>query len=103
MRARLAVLASVVSVLVLLLIWRFYFANRPRELSTSSLESATAVSANPATSKASDSAPTVVSAHNLLLHKGADFRVYIPWLRGRMVRTHRDRNPDFDESDSFFL
>lgn len=46
---------------------------------------------------------TAVYAHNLLLRKGSDFRIYVPWLRGEMVRTHRNINPTFDDPESFFL
>ncbi len=48
-------------------------------------------------------APTLVYAHNLLLHKGPDFRIYIRWIRGEMVRTHRGVNPSFDDPESFVL
>ena len=45
--------------------------------------------------------PTLVYAHNLLLRKGPDFRVYVSWIRGQMRRTHKQINPSFDEPDSF--
>jgi hypothetical protein len=48
-------------------------------------------------------APTLVDAHNLLLRKGPDFRIYIRWIRGQMVRTHRQVNPSFDDPESFVL
>jgi hypothetical protein len=38
-----------------------------------------------------------------MLRKGPDFRIYVRWLRGQMVRTRRDSNPTFDDPDSFFL
>lgn len=44
-----------------------------------------------------------MKAHNLLLRKGPDFRVYVRWLRGQMVRTRRDVDPSFDDLDSFVL
>jgi hypothetical protein len=56
-----------------------------------------------ATAVTSDSAPTAVHAHNLLLRRGPDFRVYVQWLRGNMVRTHPRVNPTFDDPESFFL
>lgn len=46
---------------------------------------------------------TQLWAHNLLLRKGAHFRVYIHWLRGRMLRTNKDRVPSFDVPESFVL
>jgi hypothetical protein len=51
----------------------------------------------------SEFAPTAVSAHNLMLRKGPNFRIYVRWLRGEMVRTHRNVNPSFDDLESFFL
>lgn len=50
-----------------------------------------------------DPAPTLLYAHNLLLRKGPDFRIYVRWIRGQMLRTHADANPSFDDSDSFVL
>jgi hypothetical protein len=38
-----------------------------------------------------------------MLRKGPDFRVYVRWLRGQMVRSDRRINPSFDDPDSFFL
>jgi hypothetical protein len=55
------------------------------------------------TPAASQSASTTIYAHNLMLRKGPDFRIYVRWLRGNMVRTHRDVNPTFDDPESFFL
>ena len=52
---------------------------------------------------ADDSGPTNVQAHNLMLRKGPDFRVYVRWLRGQMVRTRRDVDPSFDDPESFVL
>lgn len=53
--------------------------------------------------RAPDLAPTRVSAHNLLLRKGPNFRFYVRWLRGQMTRAKRGINPSFDDPESFFL
>jgi hypothetical protein len=50
-----------------------------------------------------DLAPTSVYAHNIMLRKGPDFRIYVVWISGQMVRTKRNVNPSFDEPDSFIL
>ena len=50
-----------------------------------------------------DVAPTLLYAHNLLLRKGDHFRIYVRWIRGRMVRTRRQVNPSFDDPQSFVL
>lgn len=42
-------------------------------------------------------------AHNLLLRKGPDFRVYVRWLQGEMTRLKREVNPSFDDPESFCL
>lgn len=60
-------------------------------------------SAPSSSSSESGSAPTTVYAHNLMLRKGPDFRIYIQWLRGEMVRTRREVNPSFDDPESFVL
>jgi hypothetical protein len=51
----------------------------------------------------SESAPTTVYAHNLMLRKGPNFRIYVRWLRGQMIRTHPNVNPSFDDPESFLL
>jgi hypothetical protein len=38
-----------------------------------------------------------------MLRKGPDFRIYVRWLRGNLVRTRRDVNPTFDDPETFFL
>jgi hypothetical protein len=52
---------------------------------------------------ASDLTPTLVYAHNIQLRKGPDFRIYIVWIAGQMLRTNANVNPSFDEPDSFIL
>lgn len=62
-----------------------------------------AVTTDAKQSIAFSSSPTNVYAHNLMLRKGPSFRFYVRWLRGQMVRAHRNVNPTFDDPDSFFL
>jgi hypothetical protein len=59
--------------------------------------------ASEAASGANDSTPTRIYAHNLILRKGPDFRIYIRWLKGQIVRTRKNINPSFDEPESFVL
>jgi hypothetical protein len=47
--------------------------------------------------------PTRMYAHNLMLRKGPNFRVYVRWLNGEMRRTKKNVNPSFDDPDSFVL
>jgi hypothetical protein len=102
MRARLAVLVSI-CILLLVFVVRHVrstrLASQPAASAafTRTSPAATTIPATP------ESAPTAVYAHNLMLRKGPDFRIYVRWLRGNMVRTHRDVNPTFDDPESFFL
>src|SRR5579859_2893526 len=50
-----------------------------------------------------DVTPTRIYAHNLLLRKGPDFRIYVRWLNGEMRRTKKNVNPSFDDPQSFVL
>jgi hypothetical protein len=105
MRVRLSLLVSaILIVLLLLLAWHFQTTKQASE-SSESLPTATAGTspASPRARISSDSAPTNVYAHNLMLRKGPSFRVYVRWLRGQMARAHRGVNPSFDDPESFFL
>jgi hypothetical protein len=50
-----------------------------------------------------DPNPTRIYAHNLMLRKGPNFRIYVRWLNGEMVRTNKNANPSFDDPESFVL
>jgi hypothetical protein len=102
MRARLAVLISVCILLVAFGVWHL----RSTRLASQPGSSATSTGTSPpaaTVSIGSETAPTAVYAHNLMLRKGPDFRIYVRWLRGTMVRTRRDVNPTFDDPESFSL
>jgi len=107
MHARLALLIVAV-VSLLLLVWH----SRPTERATKPLVSATPApgDATSGTLSVADTpplldgpSPTSVYAHNLLLRKGPNFRIYVRWLRGEMIRTRRSVIPSFDDPESFFL
>ncbi len=107
MHARLALLVAAV-VSLILLVWHF----QPTEQAAKPLASATpspgnatsgTLSAMGGTPVLSESVPTTVYAHNLMLRKGPNFRIYVRWLRGQMIRTRRSVNPSFDDPESFFL
>jgi hypothetical protein len=65
--------------------------------------SATASSAPVAASSTDDLGPTVLYAHNIRLRKGPNFRIYIRWIHGQMLRTQAKVTPTFDDPDSFVL
>lgn len=104
MRARLVFILCVLFVTaILLLTWHFKSAQHQPSAASSPSRSDTPVVALADTKKTSESEPTAVYAHNLLLRKGPNFRVYVRWLNGQLVRTRDNKNPSFDDPESFFL
>src|SRR5581483_11398907 len=102
MRARLAVIASVVTLVVAFGVWHERSTQRASQQATAASSTGTSATA-PTLLATPDSAPTAVYAHNLMLRKGPEFRIYVRWLRGNMLPTHRDVNPTFDDPDSFLI
>jgi hypothetical protein len=101
MRVRLAILIAVPILLLVLLAWH---GRSTKSAGGPAASNPTSTSpAGPGGAATPESTPTAVYAHNLMLRKGPDFRIYVRWLRGNMVRTHRQVNPTFDDPDSFFL
>lgn len=102
MRPRLAALIIVPSLLLVFVFWHLR-ASAPTGAPPVAVTSpATAPPGAPGPATA-ESAPTAVYAHNLMLRKGPDFRIYVRWLRGNMVRTSPAVNPTFDDPESFLL
>jgi len=106
MRGRFVVLVSacilVVVVAVVLAVWYV----RSGRLTSQPAASAALTSISPsavASPTTPETAPTAIYAHNLMLRRGPDFRIYVRWLRGNMIRTRRDVNPTFDDPESFIL
>jgi len=102
MRVRLAILGSVCILSLVFVVWHVRSTRIPSQptISRTSTDTSPAGASTPSTP---ESAPTAVYAHNLMLRKGPDFRIYVRWLRGNMVRTRRGTNPNFDDPESFFL
>ena len=99
MRAAAAILILALVVLgIILLVWRSESAKQGAAPPASSPK---AVASGANTSL--DTAPTRVYAHNLMLRKGPNFRIYVRWLRGEMTRTRMNVVPSFDDSESFIL
>lgn len=102
MRARLVALVSICILLLVFAAWYFRSTRVPGAPSASGISSASSA-ATITTPATPESAPTAIYAHNLMLRKGPDFRIYVRWLRGNMVRTRRDVNPTFDDPETFLL
>ncbi|HZD45677.1 MAG TPA: hypothetical protein VE109_06320 [Acidobacteriaceae bacterium] len=101
---RFSVIAAII-VALLLGCFLGWFAMRRHASSQAGNSSGNVASLTPGsqTPSGDDLAPTLVYAHNIMLRKGPDFRIYIVWISGRMVRTKQNVNPSFDEPDSFIL
>lgn len=89
--------------LMLVLWWLRFHAQRQPDKPDTSLASAAARSSAGQRNNPPALAETRVHAHNLLLRKGPNFRVYVRWLDGQLARTHRDANPSLDDPDSYYL
>jgi hypothetical protein len=103
---RAAVLAAVACLLILL----GYFVvtkhhTSPRESTVSPAPAAPPCTTGDdhGTGASTNLVPTNIYAHNLMLRKGPNFRVYVRWLRGQLARAQRNVNPSFDDPDSFFI
>jgi hypothetical protein len=102
MRPRVAIVVTVCIFLLVFVVWRLGSTRIASRSAISRISTNTPVPAA-TTATTSELVPTAVYAHNLMLRKGPDFRIYVRWLRGNMVRTRRDVNPTFDDPESFFL
>src|SRR5581483_5218727 len=85
---------------IFLLLWWKIRSQHPNQPPAAVANSAQPATAEVAQSQTSD---TRIHAHNLLLRKGPNFRVYVRWLEGDLARTSRNINPSFDRPDSFDL
>lgn len=82
-------------------LWRSRAHGPAEKTDTSSAAGSSSPSQSPSTQ--ADLSATRIHAHNLLLRKGPNFRVYVRWLDGQLARTHPHVNPSFDDPDSFYL
>ncbi len=99
-----ALLATVAAVIAFCLCWLLWHSRQKGSASAPSSPATAPRSVTAASApSADDLAPTLVYAHNLLLRKGPDFRIYVRWIRGLMVRTRKQVNPSFDDPESFVL
>jgi hypothetical protein len=99
------VLLGIASLLVVLLV-RHFLSAKPdagKGVPASQATNEPALASQPIQQSASDSAPTNIHAHNLMLRKGPSFRIYVRWLKGQMARTSRNVIPSFDDPESFAL
>ena len=102
-RRTVIVVASITTVVLLsvcLLAWRHWPRRAVPQATVVARHSASNAQAGPGDK---ESSPTAVWAHNLRLLKGPNFRVYVRWIRGEMVRTRPLVDPSLDDSESFVL
>jgi hypothetical protein len=97
-------LVALIAVPALLLVWVLWHMGSSTSASVPAPSAAsTAPSPAVTTPITSESAPTTVFAHNVMLRKGPHFRIYVRWLRGNMMRTRPNVNPTFDDPESFYM
>lgn len=97
--SRYAISGAVVAV-VLFLVWLVWPARTKSDDSSQPTDSAASVPVS-SVAVARDDGVTTVYAHNLMLRKGPDFRIYVRWIRGQMLRTRKDDEPSLDDPESF--
>lgn len=104
MRLRFAIPICVLVLVALTVAW-FVFRRAHGDTSAVSTDPTgdTSAATGGKVSASDDRGPTNVYAHNLMLRKGPDFRIYVRWLRGQMVRTRPNDDPSFDDPESFVL
>jgi hypothetical protein len=103
MARRYFVMAGIIALLIGCLVGRFAIPRLGPSGATNSSGNTSSITPASQIPSADDLTPTLVYAHNIMLRKGPDFRIYIVWIAGQMVRTNRNVNPSFDEPDSFIL
>jgi hypothetical protein len=92
--------AVVIGLLVVSMLWWRFRRQAETQAQTQPAPASGAVSA---TANRTDSSPTRVHAHNVLLRKGPNFRIYVRWLSGFLARSHKNVTPSFDDPESFYL
>lgn len=102
MRARIAVVVSVCVLVLGFVVWHRRSGRQDNPTAVpATISHAITDPSGPLTT--TDSAPTAIYAHNLMLRRGPNFRVYVRWLRGQMIRSRSNVNPTFDDPESFSL
>jgi hypothetical protein len=101
-RKRFKVITSVslLAMVVALLLW---IATRHSTPEASSEAQAPAAVQSSSKKPITGGSVTHIYAHNLRLHQGPDFRIYIQWLRGELAASSKKKIPSFDDTDSFYL
>jgi hypothetical protein len=95
--------SGIAAVVIVLLLLGWFLGRFALRSASSAPANAASFPAASSVSSAGDLAPTLVYAHNIQLRKGPDFRIYIVWISGQMLRTKGNVNPSFDDQDSFIL
>jgi hypothetical protein len=103
MRRPFRLLATLALCVVLVFIFWLWRSRSERRTSPDATLAAATPSPTPAGNRRPDPSETRIHAHNLLLRKGPDFRVYVQWLDGRLARTHHNVIPSLDDAESFYL
>lgn len=90
---------GVLALVLLLLLWR----NRTQQSSEATAPVVSETQPTNTQVASVEKSATSIHAHNLLLRKGPQFRVYVRWFDGQLAGTRSDINPSFDRPESFAL
>jgi hypothetical protein len=101
-RSRL-LLASLFAVVIIALLFWFWNSRRPQQPDHSPAPTVNGTQQPNSRVAHRGGSETSIHAHNLMLRKGPDFRLYVRWLDGRLAPTRRGVNPSFDRPESFDL
>lgn len=94
------VLAAAVLAVVFFLVWIFWPSASRR---TQAPEDKVRTNSSERELSGHNTGVTTVYAHNLELRKGPQFRIYVRWIRGRMLPTHTGVVPSLDDEGSFIF
>lgn len=103
MTRRSALTAAIAAVIIAGLCWLGWHMRSKTPAPGAAPKPAATTDATGAATNSADSDQTTVYAHNLRLRKGPNFRVYVRWIRGLMLRTDAKTVPSFDDPNSFVL
>ena len=96
-RPRSVLLICIAAILLLSLGWRLRPSAKTRATPSQNQTAAPPLPIDPAVNVPT----TILWAHNIRLRKGPDFRIYINWMRGKMLPTKPSVTPSLDDANSF--
>ncbi|HEU4636040.1 MAG TPA: hypothetical protein VFS41_07675 [Edaphobacter sp.] len=101
MKTRRIVIAAAALLAVVCLVWLVWPSDSKKRPVASTATAPTEMTSRASTNVSTKDLLTTVFAHNLELRKGPQFRIYVRWIRGQMLPTHKGVVPSLDDESSF--